>query len=37
MNEARGGAGAYLLVMLIAGGAGFYFDQQALRGDCCGG
>ena len=29
MNEARGGAGAYLLVMLIAGGAGFYFGQQS--------
>ena len=29
MNEAKGGAGAYLLVMLIAGGAGFYFGQQS--------
>jgi protein-disulfide isomerase len=29
MNEAKGGAGAYLIVMLIAGGAGFYFGQQS--------
>jgi protein-disulfide isomerase len=28
MNESKGGAGAYLLIMLIAGGAGFYLGQQ---------
>ena len=33
MNESNGGVGAYLLVMLIAGGAGFYLGTQNQTGE----